>query len=385
MHLYFGGNQSIKCNTLTAFLLFVIFVLQSKNAWKGVEEMASVNFEKIKTAGEAKAKFRHCDMEERLKHEHANEQINKAVTSENSQMSNRNYKQTCERYDKRIQELDNSTNTNKRSDRVTCMGLCIPAPEGLPKEREIEWFNAVTRLAVGLYGRNNLLQLYVHRDEIHDYVNAETGETQTSRVHAHLFFIPEHEGKLNGKWFSSRKNMISLNNQIQKMSEEQFGVKFMDGSKRKSKKTVEELKNDSRLAELAQRESEIEDTRVVQRSEAVRLFEKKQELNKREQALNDREKALNARESDLKQKEDKLHLEQEKAVIAQMRAKQRVSELEEENEAFKKNLKSKAKQQVQTYIDSVKQEMTKRARRNGEHLPDTSWIQEQSDDFDFHL
>ena len=66
-----------------------------------------------------------------------------------------------------------------------------------------------------------------------------------SRSHLQCYVVPEHNGKLNGKWFSSRANMIKLNNSIHRMAPEQFGVTFMDGSKRKSRKTVEQLKNES--------------------------------------------------------------------------------------------------------------------------------------------
>lgn len=315
--------------------------------------MASVDFEKIKTAIEAKAKFRHCDKDERLKHEHSNANINKGVTADNKQWI-ADYKTVCKRYDERIKTLDETTNTNKRSDRVTCMGLCIPAPIELPEDKQKDWFNAVTRIATGMYGKQNLMQLYVHSDEVHDYVNPATGEMVTSRAHAHLYFIPEHEGKLNGKWFSSRKNMIALNNQIQEMSERAFGVKFMDGSKRKSRKTVEELKNESQFAELM---SDIEATRAIQKSESDILFDKKQGLNKREKdlntretALNDRETALNARESDLNKKEDKLHLEEQKAVTAQNNAKEAQRKADEEREAYRKakQMCLQALEQVQT-------------------------------------
>lgn len=315
--------------------------------------MASVDFEKIKTAIEAKAKFRHCDKEQRTTSEHSNPDINKSVTSKNLQLKG-DYKQTCKHYDERIKELDTTTNKNKRSDRVTCMGLCIPAPADLDEDKYTDWFNKVLQVTKRMYGADNLIQAYVHKDEVHDYLNPTTGNLNTSRVHMHLFFIPEHEGQLNGKWFSSRKNMIALNNQIQEMSERAFGVKFMDGSKRKSRKTVEELKNESQFAELM---SDIEATRAIQKSESDILFDKKQGLNKREKdlntretALNDRETALNARESDLNKKEDKLHLEEQKAVTAQNNAKEAQRKADEEREAYRKakQMCLQALEQVQT-------------------------------------
>lgn len=90
-----------------------------------------------------------------------------------------------------------------------------------------------------------MLQCYIHRDEKHAYKNAETGQDCESRTHGHFYVIPEHNGKLNGKWFSSRANIDKLNNAIQDMTQSDYGLKFMNGTKRKSKKTVEQLKNES--------------------------------------------------------------------------------------------------------------------------------------------
>ena len=44
--------------------------------------------------------------------------------------------------------------------------------------------------------------------------------------------------------------MIKLNNAIQEMTMRDYGIQFMDGSKKKSRKSMEELKNESRLLEL---------------------------------------------------------------------------------------------------------------------------------------
>ena len=54
----------------------------------------------------------------------------------------------------------------------------------------------------------------MHQDEKHAYIHAETGERCMSRSHLQCYVVPEHNGKLNGKWFSSRANMIKLNNSI---------------------------------------------------------------------------------------------------------------------------------------------------------------------------
>ena len=93
----------------------------------------------------------------------------------------------------------------------------------------------------------------------------------------HVYVIPVDENeKLNGKAFSSKKSMISLNNAIQKISQDSYGVDFMDGTRRKSKESVESLKA---------------------RSEQKAYEEKMKELECREKDLQVREDALKAQET----------------------------------------------------------------------------------------
>lgn len=86
--------------------------------------------------------------------------------------------------------------------------------------------------------------------------------------------------------------MISLNNDIQKMSQDSYGVDFMDGTRRKSKESVESLKA---------------------RSEQKAYEEKMKELERHEKDLQVREDALKAQETVLNQLRIDLQDEREKA------------------------------------------------------------------------
>ena len=225
--------------------------------------MASVNFQKCKGGASVKAIIRHCDSEKRKNASHSNESIDTTKTEMNLQYTFRfkkddgtkytkqlNYEETCKRYDKRIKAIDEGGNKNKRKDRVTCFALCVPAPEGIIKPEDIDKFYGGVNLILNeKYGRKNLVNVYIHFDEIHDYKDAETGQERTSRVHAHYFYIPERNGQLDGKWFSSRANMVEVNKQIDDYCRQHLGIRFMDGSKKKSRKSVETLKNESNKIE----------------------------------------------------------------------------------------------------------------------------------------
>ena len=108
------------------------------------------------------------------------------------------------------------------------------------------------------YGEDNIIGLYTHYDEKHTYIDAETGKERTSRDHMHVYVIREIDGKLNGKKFSSKRNMTKLNNSIQKMTQADYGIDFMNGTKRKSKDSVETLKRRSEERAIEQREAELE-------------------------------------------------------------------------------------------------------------------------------
>lgn len=70
--------------------------------------MSSVNFEKIKQNGKPVSSYiRHNDTQERLRHHHKNEDINKELTENNIDWRGINYDKAIKRYNNRINELDN--------------------------------------------------------------------------------------------------------------------------------------------------------------------------------------------------------------------------------------------------------------------------------------
>lgn len=201
--------------------------------------MASVNFAKCKAgSGSAGALLRHCDERERLKHDHSNEHIQKELTHLNRQ-GPRSYEQTMAALRDRLADLDRQPGSNKRKDRVEMFMLEVPIPNGYDAEKFTEM---VLREVREQYGRRNVLNWYLHRDEIHEYMDHK--QIKTSLAHIHIPVVPEVDGRLNGKAFSSRANMIRLNNAIDDRAREIGGPGFMTGESAR-KKTVEELKIES--------------------------------------------------------------------------------------------------------------------------------------------
>lgn len=270
--------------------------------------MASANWLKMSGGTDVKSKFRHCDKDERLTVKHANEEIDTNLTHKNLSFGifQGTYKEACDAYDERIKYIDKHAGLKKkpRKDRVTCVSWSIPQPGGMSEDMASKWFTDVYDLLNTEY--SDVLGASAHFDEVHEYVDASTGETVESRPHMHVFVLPvvEKDGfkRLVGKDFSKREKMIQLNNSIQKLTEDKYpGYTFMTGVKHPGKyQTVEDLKARSEKEQIKQ-EIEAEKSNALQviHSEAVKL-------DARERQLIERERAAAEKESQNKEKEEKV-------------------------------------------------------------------------------
>ena len=237
--------------------------------------MASCDWQKHHTSTETKAMLMHCDSVERLAHEHTNKHIDKSRTYLNLNFGefDKSYADACRFYDERLAELDAVQGANKRKDRVTCVSLNIPAPKGMDEDAARAWFIEAYRIVCDMLKDDNVIGGVAHLDEIHEYTDAETKQKRTSMAHLHVYAIPEASGKLNAKAVCSRANMMRMNNNLEAMTQARFpSYRFLDGTKRKSKKSVEALKAESDVAEIVA-EAEREASKIIEnaRERADRL------------------------------------------------------------------------------------------------------------------
>lgn len=196
----------------------------------------SIAFSKLHTRQEVIAMIRHSENEQRLQHNHSNPDINKELTKYNVDAAKLGYWGTIHAYDQRIEEIDQH-NTNRRKDRVTCFELSIPFPQ-LAADKWKQCEKVMLEWLQKTFGVN-LVNAFCHYDEIHTY--HDRGVEKKSRPHIHAFVVPEVDGKLNGKAFSCRKNMISLNQQLDEELRTKMGINFLTHETPRHK-TVEELK-----------------------------------------------------------------------------------------------------------------------------------------------
>lgn len=188
----------------------------------------------------ASASLRHCDKDIRAVARHGNRHIDAEKTKENKQICG-DYRDTVKKAKSRILDLDTTTNTNRRKDRVEVLELTIPIPAAIGDvERYLE---DVSAIIAERFGEKNLLNCYLHRDEVHEYV--DHGTTRTSLCHIHAFAIPEKDGKLNCREVTSRQNIVELNHEIDVLSREKYHTPYISGNGNINDKTVEELKAQS--------------------------------------------------------------------------------------------------------------------------------------------
>ena len=202
----------------------------------------SVNFLKVKNRSTARALMKHCDKTERIKNNHSNGDIDKVETNNNLQLYNESLDESMNRFTSRISMLDSSTNGNKRKDRIELFSLNVPIPHGIP---EREFFYEVCKAFKNDYGEQNVINMYLHTDEQHTYIDSSSLTTRTSLCHIHAFVVPEINGTINGRLFSSKSRMQSVNKALDNFCRKTYGIPFLTGNKTKSRETEEDLKKSS--------------------------------------------------------------------------------------------------------------------------------------------
>ena len=232
--------------------------------------MASVNYQKIKTAGEAKAKIAHDEKEKRKELEHTNPNIDKSMTDNNLSYRRKtladgsevalSYKDICEEYDAVMAHLDAKKGANKRKDRVTCLSLEVPTPDGLPESEEEDYFRNLGKIFEEEFEECYLLDGFWHADEKHKYYDPEDKTYKESRNHATFRYIPIKDGKLNAKATLTRAKMKQVNQHIEEMCQARYGLNFNNG-KGKRGKSVEQLKAETNLAEMIKTDIDLENKR----------------------------------------------------------------------------------------------------------------------------
>lgn len=268
--------------------------------------MAGTQLGKHKGGGACKALFRHTTKDVRAKSKHSNPHLDTSLTHLNTSIhgletgTDYSYAQMCSLYDEKIEEADEA-GSSTRKDRVTMLTFISYAPEGLPEDKQDEWFLKVADIQRELFGADNFIDGHIDRDEQHEYVDPDTVEVMTSRVHMCSYIIPRKEdGKLCAKDLTKRSVLVKQNKLINEMSIRDYGVEYVTGKGKKSNESVEQLKEKSMKAEAELLAKELEDgsTQLVQLQETIGELkaEEKKAIAETELAIADRDANIESAE-----------------------------------------------------------------------------------------
>ena len=281
--------------------------------------MAGVEWSKYKGANRAKSVMSHNDKAEREKHDHENEFIDKTKTPQNFAYRNLSYEQKCAIYNETIKSTMTRKSTGK-NENVTMFGLVFWLPKELQNGGQYDpetvknYFRDIGAiLEYGYYDKDengeikkdkngkekkifkgfgkDFIDLDVHVDELHPYIDTRSKNWEWSRIHGHASIIPVVENEkgertLNAKKFYTKSRINNLNEAIERMSVEKYGVHYITGEWQgtKDRRSMKELKAGS-----------------------YELIMKAAEENLEREKMNDRREEENARkEAELKRREAKI-------------------------------------------------------------------------------
>ena len=224
--------------------------------------MASVDWMKLQSGGMRKLAG-HYQQELREKLNHSNHHINPEMTKHNFSIGAKDFYEACDKVNARIQEVDKEHPPKRiKKDRVVACSLYVPCPPEICDkgiEASSDFMRKVYAAMEDYFGKENVGGGFVHLDEQHEYIDANTKEKRMSLHHMNVFlpaFVDEdiktkkgieHMTGINGKNFVSRKHMKEVNKIMEDICHE-YGIEWHTGQG-KNHETVETLKAKSAEAE----------------------------------------------------------------------------------------------------------------------------------------
>ncbi len=224
--------------------------------------MASANWKKLTTQA-AGALYVHLDKTARLSHNHSNEEIDKAKTKENYCIGKKSFGEAIRALKERTKEVDAILPPKRRrKDRITCCMIEYPCPQVIADAgRADEFFSAMHEACKSFFGSENVHCTFVHKDEVHEYLDSRSKDKEnarkTSLFHAHTMVSTMTPKGINGKAFETKERLKAFNKLINDMCLRRFGIEYNTHEKARHQ-SVEEMKIESRIAELEQNLEQIQ-------------------------------------------------------------------------------------------------------------------------------
>lgn len=315
--------------------------------------------------------IRHNDKEERLKHEHKNQHIDKSMTYLNDDFIGMSYREKYNKFKFKINDLDKTTNKNIRKNRVELVTVECHVPYEMFLEEHDDFIEKDDKSKENSYpkcrafmtqvynyvkdwlGDENIISADVHFDEIHAYLDSRDKQVKLSMPHIHITAIPCIEGRLCAKQIYTKAAFTKLNKDIDTIAHN-MGYEFLTG-KSPGKLTVEQLKamSNKEMAVL-KKEYDRLTTQIKGKIEDVAIYDK--EIKNIKNTI----KELEAQKNKLEHNIDNLGLELADTITYKEQLEEEVGELDEIRKI--KNLPQPTQQQQLTYEIRIGDDGRKRAK-----------------------
>ena len=227
--------------------------------------------------------------EYRMHNTYTNKDIDTSRSHLNQYFGANDGKEARQRFRERLAECDLAHPPLRiRKDRKTAFAPIVYAPRENMKDEDVRLFFArMYDEMCDLFGKENVIYGVAHFDEIHNYIDPETKNERVSRAHLKVCIIPNTDDMsfvppkfkkgVNMDAFYRREcfqpNM--LNELADEICMELFKFKYRDGTGKKSKKTVETLKEESKAAKEQQETIDInrnilhEQTKMIEANNSI--------------------------------------------------------------------------------------------------------------------
>lgn len=130
----------------------------------------------------------HCDKETRKRVNHSNPHIDKSKTDTNLSLFDLSADEVKQKLADRIDELTNGKGPRKNQPVAHFLSVAVPA--WLDKKDEQQFIEGVYHTIGSVIGEPNILEMWLHNDEIHDYVDPDTLEKKESLRNIHMLCTP---------------------------------------------------------------------------------------------------------------------------------------------------------------------------------------------------
>ena len=225
--------------------------------------MASVNLNKVKSAGSAGRLLAHMTRYDGqdVWTEYKNQDIDRERSSQNWVLhdTGESWRQLQTRLVDEVKDIDALQPPRRmKSDRVVLVTASIPCPAEIAHDNErLRVFFEMAYKTLSDFCGGHCSPGYVHFDEIHQYRDRQ-GHMQESRPHLHMALIPyTAERGVNCKAFMSRDRLREINRDLDRGCVRELGIHMLTGET-PAHMSVERLKIDSLTREVENLQQERE-------------------------------------------------------------------------------------------------------------------------------